>query len=75
MLLINVLHQVKNSNKDIDEDLIKDTANNIATQGKYKDYAEALKEAAKDIPIKSLHILRRYLQACTLFSKAIKDLL
>ncbi|MBQ7524113.1 MAG: hypothetical protein IJT08_00705, partial [Alphaproteobacteria bacterium] len=40
---------VKNSNKDIDEDLIKDTANNIATQGKYKDYAEALKEAAKDI--------------------------
>ena len=49
MLLINVLHQVKNSNKGIDEYLIQDTANAIAKQEKYKDYAQALKEAAKDI--------------------------
>ena len=49
LLLINVLYQVKNSNANIDERLIRETASKIKQAGKYVEYAEALERAEFDI--------------------------
>ena len=49
IILVNVLNQVKNSDKQIDINLIKDTAKHIAKDSEYKIYQEKIKSAEYDV--------------------------